>query len=111
MKSLGVYYWCVKIPKWGYMEHGLKYIAFYVKKIAPSAICYNLLLIRDKPLGVLAFVKLIYSLCFEQCVYHALVAKNVFLIHTTRVIGMFDWPYCVTSTPFLWILPLFQTQG
>ena len=32
MKSLGVYYWYVKIPQCGYMEHGLEYIMFYVKK-------------------------------------------------------------------------------
>ena len=32
-KSMGTYYWCgVKIPKFGYKEHGLKDIAFYVKK-------------------------------------------------------------------------------
>ena len=30
-KSLGVHYWCVKIPQCGYMEHGLKYITFYVQ--------------------------------------------------------------------------------
>ena len=30
-KSTGTYYWYVKIPQRGYMERGLKYIAFYVK--------------------------------------------------------------------------------
>ena len=30
-KSLGVRYRCVKIPQCGYMEHGLKYIVFYIQ--------------------------------------------------------------------------------
>ena len=43
------------------MEHGLKYITFYVQKhIAPLAVCYNLPLVCDKPLEVPAFVKLVY---------------------------------------------------
>ena len=44
------------------MEHGLKYFTFYVNKyIAPLAIMfYNLPLVRDKPLGAPAFVKLVY---------------------------------------------------
>ena len=32
MKSLGVCYWYVKMPRWGCVEYGIKYIAFYVKK-------------------------------------------------------------------------------
>ena len=32
MKSFGVCYWYVKIPKCGYMEHGLADITFYVHK-------------------------------------------------------------------------------
>ena len=44
------------------MEYGLKDIAFYVKKyVAHSTVCYNLPLVRDKPLWVSAFVKLVYS--------------------------------------------------
>ena len=44
------------------MEQGLKYIMFYVQKpIAPLTMCYNLLLVRNKPLGAPAFVKLVYS--------------------------------------------------
>ena len=40
MKSLGVYYWYVKIPRCGYVEHGLEYFTFYVQKhIAHSAAC------------------------------------------------------------------------
>ena len=55
------------------MEHGFKYITFYVKKKqptkqtnkknphkAPLAICYNIPLVRDKPLGALAFMRLVY---------------------------------------------------
>ena len=60
-KSLGVSYWCVEIPQYKYMEHGLKHITFYVQKyIAALAMCYNPGLVRDKPLGAPASVKLIY---------------------------------------------------
>ena len=31
-ESMGGYYWYVKILQCGYMEHGLKYIVFYVQK-------------------------------------------------------------------------------
>ena len=31
-KSLGVYYWCVKMPRRGCREHGLECIMFYVQK-------------------------------------------------------------------------------
>ena len=59
-KSLGVYYWCGKIPQCGYMEHGLKDIKFYVQKPkVPLAMCYNPSLVHDKPLGAPAFVKLV----------------------------------------------------
>ena len=62
-ESLGVYYCCVKIPQCGYMEHGLKYIMFYIQKhIAPLAMCYNPPLVRDKPLGAPTLVKLSYFL-------------------------------------------------
>ena len=60
MKSLGVYYWYVKLPQCRYMEHGLEYITSYVEKhIAPLAICYNPWLVFDKPPGAPAFVRLI----------------------------------------------------
>ena len=62
-KSLGVCYWCVKIPQCGYMEHGSKHITFYVQKhIAALAMCYNPALVRDKQLGAPASVKLVYWL-------------------------------------------------
>ena len=32
MKCLGVYYWYVKMPRCGCVEHGLEYDTFYVKK-------------------------------------------------------------------------------
>ena len=32
MKSLRVCCWCVKMSRWGCVEHGLAYITFYVKK-------------------------------------------------------------------------------
>ena len=36
-KSTGAYYWYIKIPQWGYVGHGLKCIAFYVKKYCKSS--------------------------------------------------------------------------
>ena len=63
MKSLGAYYWYVRMLQCMYMDHGLEYIMFYVKKTeAPLAICYNPLLDRDRPLGVPAIVRLAYYL-------------------------------------------------
>ena len=32
MKSLGVCYWYVNMPRCGWVEHGLKYITVYVQK-------------------------------------------------------------------------------
>ena len=47
--------------KFGYMEHGLKYITFYVQKyITFLALCYNPPLVCDKPVGKPSSVKLIY---------------------------------------------------
>ena len=63
-KSFGVYYWCVKIPQCGHMEHGLKYIALYVPKhITSCTVVITPLLFRDKPLGVSASVKRVYWIC------------------------------------------------
>ena len=43
------------------MEHGLEYITFYVQKhMASLEVCCGLPLVRDKPLGAPAFVKLAY---------------------------------------------------
>ena len=40
MKSLGVYYWYIKMAQCGYVEHGLEYFPFYVQKhIAHLAAC------------------------------------------------------------------------
>ena len=59
-KSLDVCYWCVKIQKFWYMEHGLKHITFCVQKhIASLTICYNPSLVRDKPIGAPASVKFV----------------------------------------------------
>ena len=47
---MGTYYWYLKMPKCGYMEHGLKDIAFYVQKhMAHRTVCYNFPLVRDNP--------------------------------------------------------------
>ena len=60
-KSLGVCYWCVKLPQCGCMEHGLKHITFNVQKHIYSSFakCYNAALVHDKPLGPSASVKLV----------------------------------------------------
>ena len=61
MKSLGVCYWCVKIPQCGYMGDGLKLITFPVQKlVAALEKCHNPPLVHDKPLIVPTSVKLIY---------------------------------------------------
>ena len=44
------------------MEHGIKYVAFYVQKhIAPQAVCYNFMLVHDKPQGAPAYGRVVYS--------------------------------------------------
>ena len=64
---MGAYYWYVKIPQYGYMEHGKNIILLYVKKhMAPRALCYNFPLVRDKPLGAPAFARLIYCNYMEK---------------------------------------------
>ena len=69
MKSLGVYYQLIKIPQCGYMEHGLEYVAFKVRKhMAPLAVCSGLPLVRDKLLGVPTFVRFANWLHHRQVV-------------------------------------------
>ena len=56
-KSLVVCYWCVKIPRCGYIEYGLKHISFYVQKeIVAMAMCYNPALVDDKPPKTKVFI-------------------------------------------------------
>ena len=53
------------------MEHRLKHITVYVQKLkAPWAMCYNLPLVCDKPLGAPASVKHIYSHPSHQAIMH-----------------------------------------
>ena len=54
--SLNVYYWYVKKPQCGYMEHGLYDIKQYVKNIAPSSIFHNHPLDHNRPLGAPAYI-------------------------------------------------------
>ena len=55
------YYWYVKIPQCGYMEHGLKDIAFYVQKhIRTRAVCHNFLCFATSHLGAPASVRRVY---------------------------------------------------
>ena len=75
-KSLEVCYWSLK-------RDGLKYITFYVKKhIATLAMCYNPSLVRGKPLGACAFVKLVYWTAKWQ---PSCLCLNVLLIVTPKI--------------------------
>ena len=59
MKSLGVCYWYVKMPRCGCVEHGLGCIKFYVHKHkTPLAACSGPPLVRGGSLGASAFVRL-----------------------------------------------------
>ena len=63
MKSLGVYYGYVKMPRCGYVEHGLENFSFcFQKHIAHLAACPKPPLVRDGPLGVPTFLKFAYYL-------------------------------------------------
>ena len=76
MKSMGVCYWCVKIPQCWYMEHGLKDIAFYFQKhITPCTVVITSLLVRDKPLGSPASVKQVY--CNDEGHLECLFLENI----------------------------------
>ena len=100
-KSLGVYYWCVKIPQCRYMEHGLKYFTSYVQKhIAPLAMCYHPPLVRDKPLGAPASVKL--GSCVSTVFFmNNLLASRVIVLCSliVRFMGANMGPTCVLSAP------------
>ena len=57
--------WCMLLicqkTQYGYEEHGLEYITFYVQKhIAPVMLCSGPSQVCDKPLGGPAFVRLTY---------------------------------------------------
>ena len=85
-KSLGVCYWCVKIPQHGYMEHGLKHILFYVlKHIVALPMCYNPALVCDKPQGAPASVKLVYSdkwkLGYLRTPSHDFISRPILRVH------------------------------
>ena len=94
---IGVCYWCVKIPQCGYMEHGLKHFTFYVKKyIATLAMCYNSSLVRNKPLGAPAFVKLVcylpLGLCMETVKQCKARKGHCSQVITQQTHGWFDGP-------------------
>ena len=77
-KSLGVYYWSVKMPRCGCVEHGLEYIMFYVEKhIAHSEACPGSpaglrratrgARISETHLLIMVELKLLFELC--QCLF------------------------------------------
>ena len=76
-RSLGVCYWLVIITQCGHMEHGLKHITFYVQKhIAALVMCYNAVLVRDKPIGAPAFVK-------KKLLWLSMISKKCFVDQMT----------------------------
>ena len=86
MKSLGVYLWYVKMPRCGWVEHGLEYITFYVQKhIAHLTVCSGPPLARDGPLGAPAFVKLSHFI--PRYIYHVVSTDQTHLrINSTMVL-------------------------
>ena len=67
----GICYWYVEVPQFGYMEHGLEYITFYVQKqMAPLAVCSGLPLVGDGPLGAPEFLKFAYCSQWFICPQH-----------------------------------------
>ena len=67
-----VCYWCFKIPQCGYMEHGLKHVTLYVQNmLAALAMCSTPVIVRDKPLGAPASVKLVdWYMRVNMCYWH-----------------------------------------
>ena len=85
-KSLGVCYWCVKIPQCWFMDHGLKHVSFYVQKhVIAMGMCYNPALVGDKPLGSPASVKRVYwekppwrcGVVYINCLWKHKISKNI----------------------------------
>ena len=57
-KSMGAYNWYVKYHNAGI---SLEHIAFYVQKhMTPRAVCYNFLLVHNKPIGAPISVRWVY---------------------------------------------------
>ena len=101
-KSLGVCYWCVKIPQCGYMEQGLKQIAFYVQQhIVAMAMCYNPALVCDKPLGAPASVKRVYYIMHirPKRVNHTTQLKNM-LSKVKILSGFSELTHCGLVMPY-----------
>ena len=89
MKSLWAYFWYVKMPWSGCVEHRLKHITFYIQKyIAHLVACSGPPLARDGSLGAPAFVKLAY--CVEGWVGS-----------TAHTLAM-QSPCNATMVPFAW---------
>ena len=83
-KSLGVYYWCVKIPQRSCLESGLKYITFYVQQhIAHFAMCHNPPQVH-KPLGAPPFVQLVYC-ALPYCKSFFMETSTVLLSGADRI--------------------------
>ena len=66
MKSLGVCYQYIKMPRCGCVEHGLRYNTLYVwNHRVPLAVC-SAPLVRDGPLGVPEFLWLVFLSRFNM---------------------------------------------
>ena len=73
----------------------IKRNAFYVQKhIAKRTVSYNFLLVRDKPLGAPAFVKIVYSVflsphCCTFSVAFLSISRCIFLTYYILMIWLF----------------------
>ena len=97
MKSLGVYYWYIKIPQGGNVEHWLEYITCYVQKhIAHLAMCSNPQLVRDNLLGARAIVRVAYyaicrrSSCSSLIEFIVLISGDKKLVSIYKGLNMVD---------------------
>ena len=103
-KSLGVCYWYVNIPQCRYMWHGLKLIMFYVQKhIAALEMCHNQPLVRHKPLGAPASVKLVY--------WKTALSLSLDFDLFITILGMYGYWQATTgilvTISFKWLVKLF----
>ena len=71
------------------MEHGLKYITFCVQKhIVAPAMGYNPPLVRNKPLGAPAFVKLVYCYALINLSSTKIFTQRILTAHMQQMLWM-----------------------
>ena len=90
MKSIGVYYWYVKMSRCGYVEHGLDYFSFHVKKNIWLPVL-DPLLVRNGPLGAPAFLDslIAISVCTLKPVFDPQISLAKLQSRQTRGLWFF----------------------